>query len=390
MRIVHVINYFQPQLGYQETYLPREQAKMGHEVYVVTSDRYSPLIYQANRELIGNRIVGGGFFVEEGVRVWRLKTLFEIQFQTWMIGLEKKIQELNPDVVIMHGVVSFTAIRIARLKKRLGNFKLIYDDHMTPDLSTSKLKVLYPFFKQTFSHLIQKAADAFVAVGEPSRIFMHKSYGIPLNRITVIPLGADDGLFKPDALARRQIRSKLCLNDADVVFIYTGKIIPQKRLHILIEALTLITDHQGLKVLLVGNGSETYMKELREAIRDKNLEGKFIWHDMVPNKELYRYYSAADVAVWPAGASISMLEGMACNLPIIVSDSPNINEMTYVGNQLTYQRYDPSELAQQMQKLLEPQFRREMGARSRKMIEESLNWRVIARQFIELVEKAGQ
>ena len=40
MRIVHVIDYYQPKLGYQETFLAREQCKLGHEVRVVTMEGF--------------------------------------------------------------------------------------------------------------------------------------------------------------------------------------------------------------------------------------------------------------------------------------------------------------------------------------------------------------
>ncbi len=384
MRIVLVSSHLYPVLGYQEAYLAREQSKLGHEVYVVTSDRHSRFIYKQNKSLLGERIVGAGFFTEEGIKVWRLKTLFEIPYNIWVLGLEKKIQELNPDIVIMHGIVNFLALRIARLKKKRDNFKLIYDDHMTFDNSTGKLRILYPLFKWTFSKLIQETADAFVGVGYPSKIFMNKRYGIPLERIVVIPLGADDELFRFDAPARNEIRNKLSINENDTVFICTGKIVPERRLYLVIEAMKLMEAYNHLKVLLVGSGSPTYIEQMKQDIRTKGLEDRFIWHNMVPNRELYKYYSAADAAIWPCKASISMLEAMACSLPIIADDSPNMNEMTYVNNQLIYQGHNPSNLAQQMEKLLDPGFRKEMGRNGRKLIEEKLNWRIIARLFIEL------
>ena len=78
MKIVHVVDYFHPELGYQETFVAREHARMGHEVCVVTSDRYSPFIYKENRNLLGNRIKKPGMFMERDIKVWRLKTLWEI------------------------------------------------------------------------------------------------------------------------------------------------------------------------------------------------------------------------------------------------------------------------------------------------------------------------
>ncbi len=387
MKIVHIQDYFQPVLGYQETFLPREQAKMGHEVYVVASDRYSPRIYSENKDLLGNRIKGAGFFIEQHIKVWRLKTIFEMLYQPWVLGLEGKIEELNPDIVIMHGVVNFSALRIARLRKKLGNFKLIYDDHMTFDNSRSKLRILYPVFRWTLSRLIQEAADALVAILPETKVFMYKRYGIPLERITVIPLGADDELFKFDALARQEIRNKLSVNDSDTVFIYTGKVIPEKRLDMLIEAVKLMKNNQGVKVLFVGSGFQPYFEKLERGIREAGMENKFIWHEAVPNEELYQFYSAADVAVWPRGASISQREAMACGLPIIISEASTVIELVDYDNGLICREGDAEHLAQQMEKLLDPQLRRKMGDNSRRAIEERLSWRVIAKQFIELAEE---
>ena len=39
MRIVHVNQFFIPGLSYQENILPHEQAKLGHEVWILPSDR---------------------------------------------------------------------------------------------------------------------------------------------------------------------------------------------------------------------------------------------------------------------------------------------------------------------------------------------------------------
>ncbi len=390
MKIVHIADYFQPKLGYQEPFLAREYAKAGHDVCVLTSDRYNPTLYfgKATEQVMSERIVGAGFFVEEGIKVFRLKPLFEIQLQVWMVGLEKRIRELNPDLVIMHNIVCFSALRVARLKKRVGNFKLIYTDSMTFANSLSRLKILYPLFKWLFSPLIQKSADALVAISPATRVFMHKRYGIPLERISIIPLAADDELFRFNAIARQEIRNQLHIKENDIVFIYTGRIVPYKRLHLLIEAAAnLMTKHSNIRVMLVGGGSQSYIEQLKQDIRAKKLEARFAWHEAVPNEQLYRIYSAADVAVWPYGASIGMREAIACGLPIIIGERSNETEVIEYKNGLTYREEDVSDLAQQMEKLLDNQLRREMSRNSRKLVEDKLNWRIIAQQFVGLVGK---
>ncbi len=387
MKIVHVIEYFQPKLGYQETFLAKEHARLGHDVFVVTSDRYNPIIFEgeATRQVLGDRVVKSGFFEEEGINVWRLKTLFEIPPVIWVRGLEKKIRELKPDIVIVHNAVSFAGIRTARLKKYM-TFKLIYDDHMTFAASRSKLRFLYPLFTLLFSKLIQQSANALVGVTETSKIFMHKKYGIPLERIAVIPLGANIELFQFDAAARREVRNKLAIPDDNVLFIYTGKLIPNKGPHLLVAAaIKLMTEHSNINVLLLGSGGPAYLDKMKQDIRNSRLEDRFFWHDPVPNKELYKFYSAADVAVWPRESSMSLMEAMACKLPAIISDTSQVNERVGYGNGLTYTGDDPEDLARQMGKLMDPELRGKMGANGRKAVEEDLNWTTIARQFLELV-----
>ncbi|MDD5082594.1 MAG: glycosyltransferase family 4 protein [Dehalococcoidales bacterium] len=387
MRIIHIIDYFHPQLGYQETFLPREQAKLGHEVYMVTSDRYSPVIYPANRELLGKRIKGAGFFEEEGIKVWRLKTLFEVPHAIWMRGLEQKIQELKPDIVIMHGIVNCQAIRVAQLKTRLSSLKLIYDDHMAFMASRSRLAVLYPVFKRLFSPLIQQTADALVAVADTSRAFMHQKYGIPLDRITVIPLGADDELFRFDPVARRKIRQQLSVATDEILFVYAGKIIPEKGPHLLVQAaLKLMERYSHVKVLLLGNGPAEYLTAIKQEIAAANRRDKFIWHSAVPNRALAGFYAASDVAVWPRESSLSMLEAMAGGLPIIISDKSEVLERIRWHNGLSYIGDDPTDLARQMESLFDAGLREELGANGRKAIETELSWQVIARKFLEIVQ----
>ncbi|MFH1169940.1 MAG: glycosyltransferase family 4 protein [Chloroflexota bacterium] len=388
MRIVHVIDYFQPRLGYQETFLAREHARLGHDVCVITSDRYNPVVYSGNAAgpMLGKRIVGAGSSVEEGIKVWRLRALFEVPHAIWLRGLEDKIRELGPEMVIVHGVVNFSAIRIARMRRGGGAFKLVYDDHMTFANSLSPMRALYPLFRLAFSPSVQQAADALVAILPESRQFMHVRYGIPLERIAVIPLGADDELFRFDADARREVRRQLGLDDDDVVFVYAGKIIPDKRLGLLVEAVaSLVSDGDKVKVMIAGSGAAPYMAELKQAIKARGLGGRFVWHGAVPNEQLYRIYSAADAAVWPYGASIGQREAMACGLPLVISEDSGVTELVENDNGLLFRDGDAGDLARQMGRLLDTGLRQEMGRRSRRLVADRFSWRVIARQFLELI-----
>ena len=89
MRIAHVIDYFQPEIGYHEAYLARAQMEAGHKVQIITSDRTFP--FQETRmmeELIGERIRGTGRFEECGFKVIRLPILFKCMARLWLRGMK--------------------------------------------------------------------------------------------------------------------------------------------------------------------------------------------------------------------------------------------------------------------------------------------------------------
>ena len=60
MKIIQIINYFQHQIGYQEYFLAKEQAEAGHNVTIISSDRYFPFPdYESTvKSILGNRYIG--------------------------------------------------------------------------------------------------------------------------------------------------------------------------------------------------------------------------------------------------------------------------------------------------------------------------------------------
>ena len=382
MKIIHVNDYFQTKVGYQDYFLSREHVKMGHDVYFITSNRINPRLFKNYNSLFKKRVIKEGFSIENGIKVWRLKPLYEHKKGIIFKNLEKKIMELNPDIVIMHGIIRDTALRVARLKLRKDvNFKLIYDCHMTYDNYTPSLQILYTLFKKFLVKDIIKSGDKFVAITPSIKPFMNQQYGIPLNKIDIIPLGADNILFKFNKEDRKNMRTKYNISINDLVFIYTGKIVPFKRMELLLTALKDLKHHNEIKLIIVGQGEPSYinkLKQLQSEYKLTNIE----WIDAVPNNQLPYYYSGSDVAVWPRGASIGQIEAMACNLPIIISEKSMVTHLIEKENGFLFKENDPQDLATTMELLTIKERREEMGKKSREYVDSELNWKNIAEQFL--------
>ncbi|MDA8168374.1 MAG: glycosyltransferase family 4 protein [Nitrospiraceae bacterium] len=394
MRIAHVIDYFQPGLGYQETFLAREQIKAGHEVMVITSDRHRKYFYRGNAasSVLGPRIKKHGCGVEHGIPTCRLPVAFEFSERAWIIGLEKKMLDFSPDAVHVHGLATFTSFRVARLAPRLkkqANTVLIVDDHMYPEVSRSRLSALYPLLRPGLSK-IAGSADWLIAVSEATKAFMVENYGLDPESVGVIRLGVDTGVFRRDEARRNALRRELGIGDEDVVFIYTGKIVPEKRLDLLFDAGgRLKLEGRRPHILLVGYAMENYLGELFKRYPGVSANARHL--NAVQNSELYSYLSAADAAVWPSGHSISFIEAMACSLPLIVSNSAKCAEETRFGNGFCYKEGDAPDLAEKMRILHDSAETRErMGLAARAAVEGYYSWDRINGSFMALYSRPGR
>jgi glycosyltransferase involved in cell wall biosynthesis len=222
-----------------------------------------------------------------------------------------------------------------------------------------------------------------IAVSDETKEFMKDRYGIPEELINIIPLGCDTTAFSRDLSARREFRKAHQVNEDDTIFVYAGKLAPWKGIHILVEAaIGLFRENRNAKVMLVGNGPREYVGNIHRRIEASGFRNNFLVLPMVPNRDLSKVYSAGDVGVWPRQCSVTMIEAMACGLPIIISDASGTIERVNHGNGLLYHGEDPIDLREKMKILLNGKTRELMGKKAREFAE-SHDWRELSRQFLK-------
>lgn len=376
MKIIHVCDYIQPQLGYQEYYLAKEHAKMGHDVTVISSDRYYPFPDYENttEKILGKRIIGVSTTKIDGFKIIRLKSKFEFGTKNWLVGLEKEINKINPNILICHGMDTFNALRVAKLKDKL-RFKLIYDDHpYTPFKKISFIKSIYYSFIDF--KLIENKADKLIIKSKDGLKHVNKYYKFKKS-IIIGALGVDSDIFKYNYLERQKIRRKYLIKPTDIILIYTGKIIKNKRIDLIINALNKIKSKK-IFLMILGRGDEKYKTELKNIVNTDN--PPIIFVDSVNNKDMYKYFSAADIAIWPKESTISILEAMSCSLPIICNYADS--EVIKYNNGFVINAC-AKEISEKIKLLIKnSKLRKEMGQNSRLCVEKELSWGEIAKKFL--------
>ena len=171
-------------------------------------------------------------------------------------------------------------------------------------------------------------------------------------RLHVMRNGVDLVRFRP--LPPMEARGSTGI-EGEPVLLCVGNLVELKGHAIVIEALAhLVERHPNLRLVLVGDGPER--KNLEALVARLGLQDHVQFVGVVPNDQLYRWYSAADVLVlassregWPN----VLLEAMACGTPVVATRVSGIPEVVCdaVAGRLVDRR-DPSGFASAIEDLL--------------------------------------
>lgn len=179
-----------------------------------------------------------------------------------------------------------------------------------------------PFYNPRFAKLdklvfcrlsqrIWRRARAVIANSEGLKELAEKTFA---GGIGVIPNGVDTSEFKP--LKNKKISKKIRL-------ISTGRLIARKGYQYLIPALKGL---KNVELTLVGGGD--LRSELDELARKNQVKVHFTGE--VKHDEIVKYLQNSDIFVLPSlneGMSNSILEAMACGLPIITTNTGGSKEL---------------------------------------------------------------
>jgi 1,2-diacylglycerol 3-alpha-glucosyltransferase len=153
------------------------------------------------------------------------------------------------------------------------------------------------------------------------------------NGVDIAPfLAVPHGFAAADAL-RADERATMGFSDEDVVFVYTGRLGPEKNLSLLVESFARIAGAAPqAKLLFVGGGP--YRKKVLAMIAEHGLGDRTMFTGMVAYDQIPRFLGLSDIWV---SASISevhpltLIEAMAAGLPIVGVDSPGVGDTVEHG-----------------------------------------------------------
>lgn len=394
LRIAFVSEVFCKNMGYLENMLPKYLARLGVEVHVLATDL--PPDYRQKST---------GKPYEGFLHPWRAGTVEtqhgfalhvlghrKILGHMRMPGLRTKLRELSPDIIQTMTPIGWIALDAARSKVSLG-YKLFSGchhhasvfslaSHPAPFWTSARLKCFAE--RAVPGRLASLVSEKCYAITADCADVAVRFFGVPSSKIEICPLGVDTEIFhsardSSEIAERAALRRRLGFSEAEIVCIYTGRFTEDKNPLLLAKAVTKL--HQAGKPfrgLFIGDGSQA--GEIRGC-------PGCVTHPFEPVDKLGAFFRAADVGVWPAQESLSMLDAAACGLPIVANDTMTAPERI-TGNGLTYRLNDLSDLICTLLALQSPSRRNEMGHIGAEKMARDFSWDSVARRRLRDYEAA--
>ena len=267
---------------------------------------------------------------------WTLDTLIHLPKALYSIG--KIIRKFNPDV-IFHVSYGSLLVTYPFLKNRKNIF-LIFDPYY------GKLK------KQYFKWLNQYV-QTYVAVSD----------AIKSNLVNIGVLPEKILVFKNGINTDSSVRLKA---PGDIIhFGIVGQIVPRKGHADVIEALKMLKfKNIEFKCVIIGSGNNDFINQLKEKIKEYQLQDHVIWRDFIENRD--EIYQLFHVILIPSTTldplPTTAMEAGLYYKPAIVTNMGGLPEI--VIDQVTgfvIEPNNPLELAQKMEILIDPKTIHEIG-----------------------------
>jgi glycosyltransferase involved in cell wall biosynthesis len=218
--------------------------------------------------------------------------------------------------------------------------------------------------------------------------------------IKVMPqLGVDETLFTPKA--QPELAADLGIQADEFVIGFVGRFVPEKGLLTLLQALTKLPLEKPWKLLLLGRGP--LQEQLIKIASENNIQDRVILVESVPHNEVANYinlmsclllpsettyqFKTLTAAGWKEQFGHVLIEAMACQVPVIGSDSGEIPHV--IGDAgLVFPEGDVQALTNYLLKLMEnPEFTKEFGEKGYQKAMVQYTNKALAKQQYEFYQE---
>ena len=238
-------------------------------------------------------------------------------------GVSQHFKDFKPEIIHLEEEAwSLNALQTVRLKRKFcPDSRFIF----RTSLSIPSKQRFGPLPIWIEKQVFRETDIAFPLSENAGKILKQRGYQ---GKQIPFPNGVDVSLFQKHDT--RELKQTLGLSDYFVVG-YVGRLLQMKGVDTLIEAASEL--EFPFKLLLLGSGEDK--PKFQELATQHNITDKIVWIDAVPPEEVPNYINCMDTLVLPSRTTPDwveffgrvLIEGMACEIPVIGSDSGEIPQV---------------------------------------------------------------
>ncbi len=230
-----------------------------------------------------------------------------------------------------------------------------------------------------------KMVDAFIATTAEIEEGLHND-GFSEAKVNRIPNFIDFTLFFPTPEGTKgEIKVKMGYENTDIVT-FSGRFVQRKGINFLLESWkNVVNKFPNAKLILLGDGH--LLSNMKKMAAGLGIDSSVDFRGHV--NSVTDFLHITDIFVLPSlqeGMPNSLLEAMACGLPVIASKIGGVVDVVEDGKSgILFEAGDVSGLASAMIRLLkDTELRQRLGAEARKRIVDNFSIDGIADEYIKL------
>jgi len=339
----------------------------GHEVHVVTFNANILDNYGEVKVHIVKKRINNSMLISRILNVVPMIT-----------KLKALLRDINPDIIHSHSVGGYAYMVAAS-----GFHPFI----VTPWGSDVLIDIQNSRIEKFFTTLVLKKADAITCDGENTREIII-NLGISSKKIKFITFGVDIQKFKPSS-EKEYCKKKLLLPNSEIV-VSTRFLTSVHDVETFIKAIPMALEKiSDVKFVIIGDGPQK--EYLMNLAKNLGIFNAIRFAGKVLEEEMSLYLKSADIYVSTSlsesGLAASTAEAMACELPVINTDTGDIGLWIKDGGFIVPTK-NPEVLAEKIVYLLKnDEERKKLGKKNRKVIEERNNYYKEMEKMEEIYKK---
>lgn len=327
---IKLTNGYKEEFAYQENILPSKFKKLGYDVHLFVCRRSC----DDNRKRI--LVPEGEYINEKGVYVHIIP--FSRYFKRISNRLDrydclyKRIKDVEPHIIFVHAAQFLSLRAVYKYVKENPKTRLYIDNHADCNImpvDTIKRKIVQRVIFRSVIQSGMRYVDRFYGVSPLRSEYLSEVYGVPMKKISTIPQGGDEDVIRAiDRVSvRKSLQEKYKIEEDHLIAVSGGLMSKKKNIR---ELLAALKNFKQIEVLLLGVFPETEQDVCQECLNAENVH--FVGE--VKGEETYRFFAAADFAIFPGAHSVMWDQAVATGIPVVLRKWKGMDYFDINGNAL--------------------------------------------------------